>query len=325
MDLGFSCSRLGLPAAIGGLLLSTFNSAWADCSPLDAYSSIESAEINRSADSARLQNPILDQLNKLASTARNNSKPLGESLSYQDNATFTRLSITLLAMQINDYIESDRARDAEFTYKMTDEAWKQYADPSFSAARGDIPWAVLNFSNLMMPSIQMVSATTEAGCTMDSALAAQAQQSLSRFLGMAAIAKQASDKMAELRAKYHVQANAQLPSDKMSSEDQETETVARVSMAPVLREKSLLLSLENIRVWWSTCILIYQSRLTDVRTYGPSWDVIGNTMHTQVSTLSPETRTLIGLWQNVDVRYPSEERKDLLMIAKMQQMTSQKQ
>ena len=203
--------------------------------------------------------------------------------------------------------------------KMVDDAWKKYADPSYSPPEGDVPWAVLEFSNLLMPSVRMVTASTDPGCTMDTTLAAEAQQSIRRFLALEPTAQQAAAAMAALRTRYHAQTDDQLQPDKMSSEDQNAETVAKVSMAPVLREEGLLLSIENARQWWATCVLVYQSRQADVRTYGPSWPAIGNTIQAEASHLSPETKALIGIWQRVDVRYPSEVRKEILETAALAQ------
>ena len=91
--------------------------AQAECTPESVYSSIEYAEVARRADTATAELPILRNVQALDDKGKDNGKPIGESLSVEDNVRFQYLTDMLNAIQLNSYIESDHARDAEVTYK----------------------------------------------------------------------------------------------------------------------------------------------------------------------------------------------------------------
>lgn len=98
----------------------------AQCSVQEVTSRMKFQGIEGAANLANGQMPILGELERLNSKAKDDKRPVGEQLSAADNARFGELTQRLKVGQLGDYVESRRQRDATELQRLVQVADREY-------------------------------------------------------------------------------------------------------------------------------------------------------------------------------------------------------
>jgi|BEDMetMinimDraft_2_1075160.scaffolds.fasta_scaffold03173_4 hypothetical protein len=277
------------------------------CTINKAVDEIQLNDLNQEADEGKQSVQLLNQLSELSNKAKNPNKPVGEQLDPADNEKFGELRAQLIHTQAYNFIQSNRARDAEVIAQMYDVALKSYSDPSYnpSADLAKSPGSAVIFLRVMQPNQIDYVPSTDTTCTIDFALSQAQAQLVQQMTSALPIIQRDKPIIEALRAKYGVAAGGQFDRSKMSEDDVQTLDLIQNEVKPALTDLTLALDLSNIRAWWGVSELIYNDDLQDLqKTDDPN--NIGDTIRSQVSSFSPAIKAVAAVWNMVDAKVPND-------------------
>jgi len=100
--------------------------AHADCLVEEQISKVRFAAINRAAELATQLKPILTEFTQINNKAKDPTRPVGPQLSTHDLARFGELRQRMMAIQLQQLLESNYARDYEVAGNLFDLMQKLY-------------------------------------------------------------------------------------------------------------------------------------------------------------------------------------------------------
>ena len=280
-----------------------------------ATNQIAEDDMQRDANAARAKIPLLDELRAIARKAPDPQRPIGEQIALNDAARFTQITQQMQQMQLSSLIESAHVRDASVVQQMFMVARKSYSNPSYKPGKADVPATALVTMRAALPQDKDWAPPTDAGCTIDAALARDEGASINRVVALAPTLQRDLPIMQRLRERYGIASGATIDASKLDPEDARTVETIQVELQPLARERLLANDIQHIRDWWAAAGIVYSSRKEDFATYA-SADHIGDTLDAKMAALSPEQRGLIGIWKVVDERVPSAALREMNRTAK---------
>ncbi len=299
----------------------TVASAWAGtlpkaCTLEDATNQIVADDIERRGRSATVERPLIEEMRAIGMKATVPNRAIGDQLTPRDAARFAEVSERFKEMQLSAFVESGHSRDADVAQRMFEMAWKTYSDPKYSPPSNDRVGGVLVIMRALFPTYQPWKPSSDSSCTVDTALAGDEAQGLQRFQDLQPVMNHNLPLLQQLRRRYGIADDGTFDSNKMQPDDYRAAQAILVSLQPSISEKNLLLDLQHIRAWWSVASLVYTTRKEDVATYA-SFEHLGDTLTPQIKAMPQAQQALLGLWQMVDNKVPSEEEKMLVQMSKV--------
>lgn len=299
--------------ALGLVYCAIAHSARADteaCSITGAVSIVEMADGQQEVSTAAETEMILSKESALAAKATNPNVSIGSQLAPADNEEFGELNAQLKHIRIFDWIQSNRARDADVVMDMFNTALKAYSDPNYQP-QTDVaksPGDVVIFLRYLQPNQPPYVPSTDTTCTIDYVLSQEQSKVYEQITPMFPLIQRDKPIIEALRAKYGIAPGSQFDRSKMTPDDLQTLDFLQNEMRPALNNLTLLLDLANIRSWWKFSKLTYYDDLQDIQKTSDADDV-GDTLRAQAANFSPTQKAMMGVWNMIDQKVPNDDYK----------------
>ncbi len=309
--------------------ISMWTPAQAACIVEEQLWKVRGDAITRGAELAKQQQPILREIDKINNTAKDPARPIGPQLSTQDLARFSELRQRLLAIELQQMLESDYDRDYRvigelFTLMQElyvggkvpverDANYKSYGIILFMryAAQMDDFKGVTNIS--------VPPRTDFEKCTMAAALHLVEHESITKLNQLPI--NESTQKLLELRAKSHTPSGA-IDRDKLSSQDRAIyDSIMRTTIAPGNHEQSFIEDLESLKNVVIAADIKFSSYKKDATDSGGSAETIGQTLR----KINLDKRTTFGLaiLNAMAKVFPSERTQQYQQIQELLRAQSQ--
>ena len=297
--------------ALALLYYAVADSARADtgaCSLTVAVGDVGLVDIQQEASTAAEAKVILSKESALGAKATNPNASVGSQLDPDDNEKFGELSAQLKHIQAYNWIQSNRARDADVVMDMFNAALKAYSDPNYQP-QTDIaksPGDAIILLRYLQPNQPTYVPSTDTTCTIDYVLSQEESQVLQQINSSLPTIQRDKPVIDALRAKYGIAPGAELNRSKMTPEDIQTLDLLQNEIQPAMSNVSLLLDLANIRSWWGMSQLTYYDDLQDLQKTSDADDV-GNTLRAQAANFSLATKAMMVMWNMIDQKVPNDD------------------
>jgi hypothetical protein len=251
---------------------STMHMAFADfanvqvCPLEEAMKRLEDYNIARSGQAAQQQLPLITELQRINSKAKNPSLPTGAQLSKPDLDRFQQIREKLLTFQAQEVVNSGYLRDSRVIAQAAKVAYDIRMGRAFDEKSPDLfYYGIVTLLSLQHPQDQLeITTPRDKECSVEAGLHFN-EQAMLREMSSLNI-KEATDKLKMISQRYGLDPKQQGWIEKIPSlQDQQT---ARIQMATVEQGGKMLEyinSMENLKALARVSVLGYQSDMEDIR------------------------------------------------------------
>jgi hypothetical protein len=269
----------------------------ADCIVEEQLWKVKGDAIARAGELATQQSPILDQLKVINNKAKDPTRPIGGQLGSQDVGRFSELRQRLMAIDLQQMLESDYSRDYEIIGSLFELAQKLYVggkEPEETAPDGKPYGIILAMRYLAQTSdfqgIDEVSVPPQPEfehCTLAAALHLIEHESLKKINQLPI--KDAAQKLAALAKKS---TTGKVDRNLLSPQDRAVyDSIVRTALAPAQHEQSFIGDIEGLKNIVRAADLKFQVSKKDAVDSGGDINAVGQT----ISRMSLDKRMRFGL------------------------------
>ena len=284
----------------------------AECLVEEQLSNMEFAAINRAAELATQIKPLLGELEQINEKAKDPSRPIGPQLSTHDLARFSELRQRLMAIQLQQLLESGYGRDYKVVGNLFALMQKLYigerepsqGDPN-SKSYGIILLMRYAATSDDFKGVDEISVPTKIEleqCDLVAALHLVENESLTKLNQLPV--KESSQKLLELRAK-NPSPSGKIDRSKLNPQDGAIyDSIMRNTMAPANHEITFIGDVEDLKSIVKAADLRFQANKKDAIDLGGDANAVGQTL--SKANLDKRMTFGIGILNAIAEAFPSE-------------------
>jgi len=277
----------------------------AECTVPAVVGTLRYESLQRSAKLGKATLPVLEGIEKLSSSVKDNSRPVGEQLSPSDLGQFGSLRQRLLTLQVKQLIESRYDKHLELLQQMVqaeDMRHRWGKEPEVNGPYGPA-LAVLPLLAQSDP-INGTEPPRAQTCTLEWSLDMLAQDSY-KLISSPSI-NDAATQLSRMKSSYGFP--GAIDPSKLSAKD--SATFQR--LLPVINQareaRDHIESVEQLKLLASAAELLRTASMQDIDESAGDIDSIGTTLRRMKDDKKIDDRMLIriGIWNALDNKFPSE-------------------
>ncbi|MET4603257.1 hypothetical protein ABIB90_002735 [Bradyrhizobium sp. JR4.1] len=271
--------------------------------------------ITRAGELSKQELGLLERFRAIGNRAKDPNKPLNQQLSQQDLAEFAQVQQRHQAIEVQQLLESNYARDARVIRDFYQVAQADYLGAP-TPKEGDKNYLPYAFLAVMMVASEdktiqdkLVTEPATKSCNLENALHEIELESLGR-LGRLPLA-QASR---ELEAMQGRMGGGKIDRDKLNASDRAIfDRLQRTAYVPAQREKLFITNLESLKLLARTSAMKFELGKKDATDSGGDIDSVGQS----VAALNLDARAKMGfgMLEKIAEKYPSDWFKQRQAIA----------
>jgi hypothetical protein len=291
--------NLQMAAWITFWIAATTAASHTECIVEEQIWKVRGGAITRAGELAKQQQPILDEIKKINNKAKDPARPIGSQLSPQDLGRFSELRQRLLAIDLQQMLESNNDRDYKVVSELFTLIQKLYVrdkepgerDPDYKA------FTVLQFMRYAaktndfkgVSDISIPPRNEFEQCTLVAALHLVEHESITKLNQLPI--NEATQKLIELRSKSPTPSGT-IDRSRLSPQDRAIyDSIMRTAVAPGTHEETFIGDLEGLKNIVKAADLKFQASKKDAVDSGGEVTAIGQTL----SKIDLDNRTRLGL------------------------------
>lgn len=281
----------------------------AQCDLPQVIGRLQLEPINKMAATSTRALPLIEELRKINSKAKDSKKPLGEQISLADADRYREISTRISAMQAANLVESLHERDLRVLLK-----WAQLADAKHrwgtEPKQGDPDFTAYGLLILIQLAFtsQEIDPTIVSGdkCSLQLAIQRLENPALERLSTLPF--KEESARFQQILAKNK---QSKLDLDKLPPADRDEARKLMAAVAPAYRERDYIMTLEYLKIMATVADLMYVNDVRDVVESGGDVAAIGSTTTRLVNEkkIPVQQQIAAGIWSKTNELIPSEQSK----------------
>ncbi|MFT2093276.1 hypothetical protein ACMS1Z_01130 [Acidiphilium multivorum] len=288
------------------------------CSVKGAIGRAEMRSITKSAQAAAAEKPIIENLQKLISKAKNNNKPVQSQLNPIQMEKFGEYRQEMMHSNAYELIVSNHLRDEQAVYSMYHDAYLAlnkkidfknksiYQDPGF----------YIFIMRKLIPNPPDVMGASIQGCNVESALFKKEYFTTQMINQQFRDLKTPFIEIKNIRKKYNVAYGKKIDIKKLNSEDREKYNLLMAEINPTIRLINFDRDLINIQGYWINADVRYHDDLNDI-TENPTISKFGTTFDSYLKVATRNVKIYALTWSEIDRKFPSVTEIELSKLDKM--------
>jgi hypothetical protein len=267
---------------------------------------IYSNSINRAAELAKQELALLKRFSEINGRAKDPNKPINQQLSQKDLAEFAQLQQRNQAIELQQLLESNFARDARIIRDFYQVAQADYLGAPIPK-EGDKNYLPYAFLAVMMAASEdkaiqdnLITTPNSKDCNLESALNAIELESLGRLEQLPIV--KANE---ELQAMQRRIGGSKIDREKLNASDHAIfDRLERTAYVPAQREKLFITNLESLKLLARVSLMKFELGKKDAVDSGGDIASVGQS----ISALNPDARTKMGfgMLDRIAEKYPSD-------------------
>jgi hypothetical protein len=299
----------------------------ADCIVEEQLWKVKVDAIARAGELATQQMPILDQLKVINGKAKDPTRPIGVQLGPQDLGRFSELRQRLMAIELQQMLESNYSRDYDVIGLLFELAQKLYVggkEPKETEPDGK-PYGIILVMRYIAQTddfkgVDEVSVPPQPEfehCTLAAALHLVEHESIKKLNALPI--KEAAQKIAALAKKSPT---GKVDRGQLSPQDRAAyDSIVRTAFAPAQHEQSFIGDIEGLKNIVRATDLKFQASKKDAVDSGGDINAVGQTVSRM--SLDKRVRFGLGILTLVAEAFPSQWMQEKEEIQKtMEQITA---
>jgi hypothetical protein len=255
----------------------------------------------------RQQSELMQELGRIGSAAKDNSRPIGEQIDKSATDQFARVSQRFSALNLSRLAESTRTNDLLLIRKMVevadhDQRWGEILDkthPDFELQQVlDAFRALAQLDPHWKPG---TAPPKDRFCTAEWALYKYEEPALDHIVSLHLGA--VSEQLKDIAVRNHME---RIDREKLLTADQERfDQLVQTAIQPGTADEQFAEDLENIRLMARLSELRYESAKQDVLSYGGDLNFMDRTLSEKAKKdFDKRSLLALGAWKELDNKYP---------------------
>ena len=265
----------------------------------------ESSELDMTM--VKQQSELMQELGRISSGAKDNSRPIGEQIDKSATDQFARVSQRFSALNLSRLAESKRTNDLLLIRRMVevadhDQRWGAITDkshPDFELQQVlDAFRALAKIESQSKPDI---AAPKDGFCTVEWALYKYEKPAIDHMASLHL--NEVVEQLKDIAARNHME---HIDREKLPSADKELfDHLVQTAIQPGTANEQFAEDLENIRLMARLSGLRYESAKQDILSYGGDLNVMDRTLSERAKKdFDKRSMLALGAWRELDNKYP---------------------
>jgi hypothetical protein len=279
------------------------------CPLEEAIKRLEDYNINRGAQDAQQERPLLTALQEIITKAKNPSLPTGTQLEKPDLDRFQQIRYQLLTIQAQAVVNSGYLRDSRVIAQAAKVAYDMRMGRTFDERNPDFfyYWIVTLLSAQHPPDQLQVTTPREGECTLEAGLHFNEQLMMRQETEVNV--KEAIEKLKIIAQHYGLDLKHQGWIQKIPSlQDQQTAKIQMGIMQQAAEMLTYINNMENLKALTRVSVLGYQSDMEDIRVAHNEEELgrVGTGWTERLKKYDERTQILSGLLNMIAQKVPSD-------------------